>query len=871
MKYQSGVVSNELNNIVVYLVDFSLNLKGKIDLLIENKEVFSLLNNLQIYYKKYMSILDFSQSETSFSLAISELLTFSFLSFYLLVPNKTFDDVILNYSISTDLLFFDVFCEHSKEEIKSFFFHLDFNNFFIFLKSNHVIEMSLNHIDVYKDIYEKFLERFNKKLLKKSGVYYSPYESVKFISNSIQKLIFLDSLQEKLSSNNVNFIDPACGTGQFLLETLNMLINEQEKSALKNKNIHIIGFDVNPVSFFLTLQNFRLWANKNAFNDSSIDFSINNISPIADIQENIDLVNFRNVFTGIQALKQIRDSKNEYQIIIGNPPYSAISNNSNLWINNLLKGTVDSEKETTHNYFEVNGIPIKEKKSGWLYDDYVKFIRFGHWIINRAEKGILSYICNSGFLSNPSFRGMRYQLLQTFDEFYILDLHGNKKTDNPPNNIIDENIFNIIQDICVFIFIKNPIYSRSKKKFCYFDLWGSKKEKLSFLQNNDYSTITWKEFKPQEPFYIFIPEDSTIKKQYMKFWSIKDIFKISGTGLITSKDSLTLQFSKKEMLDVLKDFSTLEPEKARAKYNLGPDTENWKVITAQKDILDHGITEDLITTILYRPFDIRYTYFTGKANGFHGRPKTISKSLFKQKNLALISARTNKTGIMDHFLISSTLTEAKCAESSTQSYIFPLKFLYDSNLIDNINPNFKKALEVNLQIEKDNLQANNDIISPENIFAYIYAIVYSDSYRNTFKSFMAYDFPKIPIISNIDLFKNLVNIGNKLISYHLMNFYFVDNNKINFLLLSHGTIKNVSFKDSRIYINKDDYFSTVDQSIFNYTIGNYKILKKWLLGRKNRKLSQREINDFKKIVFSLEETQKLVNEINNILPAFDKF
>ena len=846
-------------------MNFSFDNIQKITYLTSDSTISVLVRDIFNYHDKNKGLLDFSTDENSFISIFSELLTFSFFSLYLNNPDITFENLLKKYHNSDKLFFSEILAYHSEKEIIYFFRKLQFDELFNYLEEN-LLEKVLSKLeDPFTFVYENFLVKYNKNILKKTGSYYSPIEPVQFISSSIEKILLKNSAFPDIKGK-INFLDPSCGTGPFLIEILKLLKKYSNKIYAKDLDLQINGFDINPVSIFLTFQNFLNFIDENNLSELIPVFNLHSISLLKDIEKiQKSSIDSDYILRNVQSLQNLRNSTCSFQIIFGNPPYSAVSNNANNWINNLLKGKINGY--STHNYFEVNGVSIKEKKSGWLYDDYVKFIRFSHWLIDKSDQGILSYICNNGFLSNPSFRGMRFQLMETFDAFYILDLHGNKIVDTPPNNIKDDNIFNITQGICIFIFIKTKNSHCNEKNFYYYDLWGLKEEKLHFLHTNDLGSISWKGFSPSEPFYTFIPEDSKIKNLYSTFWSIKDIFTINGTGLITSKDSLTIQFSKDEMLHLLNDFSKIKPEIARKKYNLGNDTENWKVHTAQQDITEHGISENHISTILYRPFDTRFTYFTGKSNGFHGRPKGISSVLFYKSNIALISARTNKTGNNDHFFVSSTLTEAKCAESSTQSYIFPLKtFDTDNNEVDNINPEFISILQSKFGIDYNASSNKENIVSSEDILAYIYALFYSDSYRKAFKSFLFYDFPRVPIIKDFNLFCKLMELGHQLLTLHLLNFDIPSKLDINTFFTHDGKITKISYKDNKLFVNKYDYFYPIQNSTYIYTIGNYKVLRKWLIGRKNRILSTNEIIEFKKIIFALEETQKITGMINKILP-----
>lgn len=856
----------DLSQLILYMVNLSSKNAFEIANFISKSEFSELISAFKKYFFFFEGFNASVESVNDFTLKMSELLTFAIYSYNLLPELDSFSGIVDFLQSSKESIFSSLLKDFPANIIEKFLTCLHFDEFFSYLKSEKYDKIQLDIGDNFKFIYESFLFRYNKKLVKKSGSYFTPQQSISFIIRSIEQILIDNNFFYTFKDKSFIFMDPACGTGPFLLESHDMIRRLIQNYNIDPNKIELIGSDINIVSYLLAKQNILLMKlnhleNKEIAVNNQI-FSINPLESMKKIQTEKNISKLE--VDQLQEFERIKHSTNIIPIIFGNPPYSAVSNNSNDWINNLLKGLNTDNQEKTHNYFEVDGESINEKKSGWLYDDYIKFIRLSHYLIDKNDAGILSFVSNNAFLTNPSFRGLRCQLLSTFNSLYILDLHGNKIVDNPPSGIVDENIFNIIQGNCIFIFIKNPNFTNDKPEIFYSDIWGSKQSKLSFLSNNMYDSIPWKAVLPQTPFYNFFPEDLDLKKQYETFWSFKDIFIKYGTGLITSKDSLTIQFTKQKMLSTLTSFTNLSPEEARDTFSLGLDTENWKVTTAQQDIRDHGISEKLISTILYRPFDERFTYFTGKSNGFHGRPKAISESLFHRDNLAIISARTNKTRNIDHFFISSTLTEAKCAESSTQSYIFPLLIFEENQPIDNINPSFIKYIEQRFNLTYLQKGDHEGIINSLEILSYIYAVTHSPSYRNTFKDFFMYDFPKIPIVDSYEAFKNLAELGALLVKYHSLNFETEKINKLNFEVISDGIIRKITLNNSRLFINKSDCFSPVNDSIFNFTVGGYKVLYKWLMARKGFRLTTDQIMTFNKIVFAIQQTNEIKNKIDQL-------
>jgi len=297
-------------------------------------------------------------------------------------------------------------------------------------------------------------------------------------------------------------------------------------------------------------------------------------------------------------------------VILGNPPYSGHSSNVGKWISTEIK-----------EYFKVDGKPLGEKNPKWLQDDYVKFIRFSQWKIDQNGEGMLGFITNHGYLDNPTFRGMRQSLMKSFNEIYFFDLHGNAlKKEKCPDGSKDENVFDIRQGVSIALFIKKRNTGNSCKVF-HSELWGLRIDKYEHLAENDINSIEWKEITPKSEFYLFIPRDEALEENYKKFFKITDIFPVNSVGVVTARDKLTIQWTSEEVYRTVEFFSKMETEKARIFYNLGPDARDWKVAFAQKDLIDSGLKRENIVPILYRPFDTRYTYFTGKSRGFHCMPR----------------------------------------------------------------------------------------------------------------------------------------------------------------------------------------------------------------------------------------------------------
>ncbi|XHR80511.1 MAG: type ISP restriction/modification enzyme [Gloeotrichia echinulata GP01] len=570
-------------------------------------------------------------------------------------------------------------------------------------------------------------------------------------------------------------------------------------------------------------------------------------------------------------------------VVMGNPPYSGHSANNGTWISSLLKGKDTITEKVTSNYFEVDGKPLGEKNPKWLNDDYVKFIRFAQWRIEQTGYGILAFITNHGFLDNPTFRGMRQSLMATFDDIYILDLHGNsKKKEQSPDGSKDENVFDIQQGVAISIFVKRQNDKKQAANIYHTDLYGLRDNKYGWLNSNSIDTTEWIQLNPQAPFYLFVRQNTDLLAEYEPGWKVTDIFPVNSVGIVTARDELTIQWSREEIWKTVIDFADLLPETARLKYRLGEDARDWKVELAQKDLRSHPYLatkeskpfRELLAPILYRPFDIRYTYYTGKSSGFHCMPRgEVMRHMLAGENLGLISCR-QQSQQSDWSLcgVTNSIIESCVVSNKTKeiNYLFPL-YLYP-------NPNNPKELEEPVRPNlspaflKDITAKLGYTPTPETIFYYIYAIFHSPTYRTRYAEFLKIDFPRVPLTSNNQLFTQLAEYGEELVALHLMKSPKLNNPITQFVKNNGNQIVDAGhpkYTNGAVIINKKgDKFTGVPESVWNFYVGGYQVCQKWLKDRKGRQLSDEDIQHYQGIVVALQETIKLMDKIDQAIPGF---
>ena len=388
-------------------------------------------------------------------------------------------------------------------------------------------------------------------------------------------------------------------------------------------------------------------------------------------------------------------------VILGNPPYPRDSANPSR----------DSDGNFTfiggliEDYKQVDGQPLGEKNSKALQADYVKFTRWAQWRIDRNGEGVIGYIVNNSFLDGPIFRGMRKNLLDSFNAIYLLNLHGSsRKKEASPTAQRDENVFDIVQGVSILLCVKqrdNP----TPAAIYYADMWGSREVKYKTLLETDVQTTEWNQLQPTSPLYLFVPQMTEFITEYERGWEITDIFQMGQVAIVTGRDKLTLHRTPETLRETVADFASLPEAEARERYKLGRDSRDWKVPLAQADLRNHPDAEQHMAPIHYRPFDTRWTYYTGRSAGFHMTPRHNVMRHLRKENLALGICRVVKSPVWQHALITDKITENSYISNRTSEagHVFPLYLYPDPEELElaterslNLKPAFLKILSERL-------------------------------------------------------------------------------------------------------------------------------------------------------------------------------
>lgn len=741
--------------------------------------------------------------------------------------------------------------------------------------------------------YETFLTEYDPAIREKRGVYYTPEPVVGYIVRSIHEILKIHlQVTDGLADEKVTLLDPAGGTLTFPAEAIKIAVKQFTDKYGEGGKSNLIKNQILPnfYAFELMMAPYAIGHLKMSFlfeelgyrleDNERFKLYLTNTLEMEDL-ERIQIPGLSSLSKESHLAGKVKKDQS-ILVILGNPPYSGISSNVNNWTEKLLKTNLNGAQS----YYEIDGKPLDEKKL-WLQDDYVKFIRFAQWKIQKAGFGAVGVITNHSYLDNPTFRGMRQSLMKTFNEIYILDLHGNSlKKETCPDGSKDENVFDIRQGVAIALFIK-----QKDKKGCQIfhqDCFGLREEKYKWLMGRDYRTAKYSKIEPSTPWYFFKPYDTKHIKHYLKWKRINEVFPVNTVGFVTGRDAMAIGFSEDEIWTRIRKFIRLDWETAREAFNLGNDSRDWKVAFAQKDIKDSGPSRELIKEISYRPFDNRYTYYTGNSRGFYSSPqKSIMGHIQNEGNKSINIVRQVKTGqSWQHCLISDKISESCFLSNRTSeiSYVFPL-YLYKEKKPKNVpiqamllfepegeygtmagrTPNIAQPV-----YEKLN-ETYKKKLTPEEILYYIYAVFYSNIYREKYAEFLKIDFPRVPFTASYSLFDEMAGYGKMLAVLHLME------NESAYTPVSrfrgeHGSnrIEKITYsaKEERVYINNDKYFDNVTGEVWNYHIGGYQILHKYLKDRKGLELEDPKHYSF--IATTITTTIQIQGDIDNIYPQIEK-
>ena len=736
--------------------------------------------------------------------------------------------------------------------------------------------------DPFLHFYETFLGKYDSRLRKGRGVYYTPEPAVNFIVRAVDSILkkefglkngLADTAKTTAANggkkrvHKVQILDPATGTGTFLADTIKHIY----RGFRGQKGIwpdyvradlipRLNGFEILMAPYAMAHLKLEMVLRETGCELDGERLRILLTNSLEQHHPGSDTLFAQWLADeSREANKVKRDAP--LMVVFGNPPYSVSTHNTGAWI----EGLMDDYKTD-----------LQERNIQPLSDDYVKFIRYGQFLVEKNSEGVLAYISNNGFIDGLIHRRMRRYLLETFDQIYILDLHGSvRKKETAPDGSKDQNVFDIQQGVSINIFVKNG----KKKKTAlgevfHCDLFGARKSKYEFLWSHELSDVNFRKLEAPPPNFFFVPKDFSAQAEYDAGFSARALFGNFNSGVKTHRDKLVVAFTDDEMEQAKKDLQDLSAEEIQDKYRLPVGSES-KVAAAKKDAAQN---DPEATPILYRPFDVRQTLYTGKSSGLMERPRhKTMRHMLAGDNLGLIFSRTVYGGAdWRDVLVSNCIVEfgIMATRVGNTAPLCPL-YLYPDETQTRLDgqPSRKPNLNVDIvqqiagnigmKFTPEKTSARNTF-APLDILDYIYAVLHGPTYREKFREFLKIDFPRVPFPRDRKHFRVLAKLGAELRALHLM-----ESAKLNRLITTYpepgdNTVTAGKFEAGKVWINKTQHFAQAPKAAWEFYIGGYQPAQKYLKDRRDRALTPDEINHYQKIIVALVETAKVMKKIDTV-------
>lgn len=791
--------------------------------------------------------------------------------------------------------------------------------------------------------YEDFMRDYDAQQRIKRGIYYTPKPVVSFIVRSVDEILreefslplgladtttwaemaarnegieIPDGLDPK--KHFVQILDPACGTGTFLVEVIDLIYERMTKHWLAEGHMelqieklwndyvadHLLprlyGFELMMAPYAICHMKVGLKLAETGYRFRSSErlhvFLTNSLEPPHDLSEMLEFVA---PFLAHEA-RAANVVKEQLQptVVIGNPPYAAASSNMGEWIERLLKGQIH-RGGYSHSYYEVDGMPLGERKL-WLHDDYVKFIRIAQWWCSSAPAAVCGMITNHGYLDNPTFRGMRSALCDSYQRLRVLNLHGNAIRGDAGRDEQDENVFDIRQGVSVLVAARMALSDDDWRGVYRSDLRGTRQSKYDSCASNTVRTLRADKIVPKAPFYFFHQEDADQRAVFERGAPVTEIFPLHNSGFISARDHLVVDVDTdtlKQRMSMLVD-SALSDEAVRAelfgkdagKKYLPGDTRGWKLTTARHQMTADPKQTDRIVSCDYRPFDRRFVFWAPYMIDWP-RPE-VTEPLLQGNNIALYVCRQITSDEWRHAFVCR-LPATDCYVSNRareRGYLFPLR---TSSTLKGDNWNIDNAFLLRV--------FGTQTCDPIDLLAFVYALLAAPTYRRYFAEQLRAQFPRLFAPAERHLARLLAGLGHDLVALHLLEddyphaswnqpgatnrnpfahpiTTFVDEGDREVCKVGETGKKMSHIKNGkgRVSINDTAYFDGVPEAVWNFHIGGYQVCHKWLSDRKKkggrnprpgRVLTDEDIAHYHRIVIALSETIRLMTEIDETIEA----
>ena len=785
--------------------------------------------------------------------------------------------------------------------------------------------------------YEHFLAAYDKKQKVSRGVFYTPRPVVSYIVRSVDELLrtefgLADGLADTTTwgemaqrhkdrkipegvspgQDFVQILDPATGTGTFLVEVIDLVHNtlvakwtarghgEEKIQALWNEYVpkHLLprlhGYELLMAPYAIAHLKIGLKLYETGYRFESDErarvYLTNALEPPGDAQ--LELGFLPALAHEAEAVNEIK-RKQRFTVVVGNPPYSLMSANLKPQHRNLVNP-----------YRFVDGAKIKERGALQfeknLQEDYVKFVRLSELVTQAAGEGVVGLITNHAYLDNPTLRGLRRSLTNTLPKLWILDLHGNtRRKERCPLPEPDRNVFEIQQGVAILIGGRSS--SAPQESINWGELWGSREAKYDALLSSLCSKLSVRTVDPVLPLFMWVPQDGNARDELLAITlPLDECFELYSTGVATARDRFIVRFSRAALREAVTEFVGLPIEDARQRFVLGKDTNDWKIALAQEDLHRVSLDASCEKEYAYRPFDVRWTFYTGQPRGILCNPRwPVMSQLLAGRNLALCTVKSVETGHdYAHVFVTNLVADHHCVSMKEVNYIFPaFRFSASDAVVGiqrsmfsacqekaeaNISARFWAILEENLGGDFTTELQESGIAGVEAVFGYVYAVLHSPSYRERYGNLWRKEFARIPVPTDSALFLQLAAFGKELVSIHLPKLPEPDRFITTYAGPMNPAVDRVGWSDDTVWLDAGKTnarerhramkpgtigFKGVPEEVWDFHIGGYQVCHKWLKDRKGLTLSGEDIAHYQKIVVAVNETIRIMSDIDEVIGA----
>ncbi len=670
--------------------------------------------------------------------------------------------------------------------------------------------------------YEHFLAAYDKKQKVNRGVFYTPRPVVSYIVRSVDELLrsefgLTDGLADittwgemakrhedlKIPEGTaptqafVQILDPATGTGTFLVEVIDLIHNTmaakwktQEHSEAKIKELwneyvpqHLLprlhGYELQMAPYAIAHLKVGLKLYETGYRLGGIErtkvFLTHALEPARDDREQIELLDLAQALAHEAEAADMAKRSVRFTVVLGNPPYSGRSWN----LTPELRRLVEPYRYVAGGKIQEKGALQLEKS---IQEDYIKFFRLAQACVDRSGVGLVGLVTSHGFLDNPTLRGMRYSLIHSFNHIQVLDLHGNvSRREQAPDGSHDDNVFDIKKTGAAITLMTRSRTTSGPSVVRVGDLWGSRAHKYPWLLTNAAgSRAVGAEVRPASPHWLLVVQDLSARDEYERGVSVAMALPVHSKGVVTGRDAFVTDFDENALLARMKDFVDTRNSDAELvkRYNLNP-SDWWNVSKARLSMPPAETHRDYVRRMLYRPFDFRYCFYHPAV--LMSPRKPVMRNV-RADNSLLVTSRMTKGESFAHVTVVRGLAEAILLSSKTSNnaIVFPLYLItqeedgQQSHLEVERHAAFSRVFLSVIVHTTDLLtlpEGRGDLktsVGPDDLFDYIVSILHSPGYRRRYEEFLKRDFPRIPLTSELGLFERLVQAGGELSQLHLM-------------------------------------------------------------------------------------------------------